>query len=101
MTSKPYNKIQQSYHKGIQDALEKIAFGGFTNPNVAKVAAGSGKGSTGNMASNIGKLFGGGGGSKTKSPSLGRTSSLKSFSKGDEKTTFGGAMDSVSKMFSN
>lgn len=65
-------RIKLSYKKGVKNALEKIAMGGFgdmlssmgksvsgafKNPNRAKVEAASGGSSSGNLGTDISKLI--------------------------------------------
>lgn len=93
MTSKSHNKIQQSYNKGIQDALEKISgwgdiFKGNKNRNIVN----SNSGGTGNMKSNLGNLFGGGAAKKPAPVSPSASSS---------DINFGSATASANKRFSN
>lgn len=67
------SKIEQMYTRGVQDALEKVAMGGFgdmlksmgqtvssalKNPNKAKVEAASQSASTGNLGGDITRLLG-------------------------------------------
>lgn len=63
MTAK---RIEKAYEQGVNEALEKVAFGEFlsslmkSNPNRQKVIKGSGSSATGNMKTNIGQLASGG-----------------------------------------
>jgi hypothetical protein len=69
-------RIEQSYTKGVHDALEKLAFGEMlskllTNPNKVKAAKGMKGSSTGNLGSDITKAIGAGNSTPPPPPTTG------------------------------